>query len=139
LSKVRQVTIRGVNGAEYTELVFATTPDTAMLFALQVCGTGRFYNSGGICSGNAGYSWDVGRSHFQNGFAFRDWNVFNGLNINIDIDMGLIILDIDQGNPATGVLGMITHFFQWFGNTISGGDNTYGCVDRRRQVTRGPI
>jgi hypothetical protein len=136
--QVGRVTIRGVNGAQYTELVFETTIEVANLFVDQVCRNGRFYNSGGACPGNAGYSGDVFGPHPGFNYAFRDNNVFNGLNINIDVDLGIITFDIDQGNPATGVLGMITHFFQWFGNAITGSDSTYGC-ERSRQMTRSPI
>jgi hypothetical protein len=122
-----RVTIRGIGGAEYTELIFDATPSGASAFRDQMCSFG-FANSGGyVCPGNAGYTWLAGNPHDGFQYAFRDNNAFNGLNCNLNLSNGQVACDIDQGNPAGGLAGILGHGVQVAYNWFTGGDNNYGC------------
>ena len=127
LGDVTGVTVRGVNGAKYTELIFEAGLVGATAFVYQMCNLG-FSNSGrGACPGNAGYTILAGSAHSRYDFSFRDNNAFNGLQVNVSLITGRVSFDIDQGNPAGGLLGLITHGIQVAINRITGRDNTYGC------------
>jgi hypothetical protein len=124
-----EVFIRGIGGADYTELIFRTTPARrATEFTEQICTFG-FSNSGGVCEGNAGYTILAGGPHRNYDYTFRDNNEFNGLNVQVSIS-GVVAFDIDQGNPAGGLAGLIVHGIQVVVNGITGRDNTYGCGRR---------
>jgi hypothetical protein len=89
-----------------------------------MCALG-FSNSGGACEGNAGYTILAGGPHRSYDYTFRDDNAFNGLNVQVSIS-GVVVSDIDQGNPAGGLAGLIVHGIQVVVNGITGRGNTFG-------------
>ena len=122
------VTVRGVNGAEYTQLIFYVDVPAITNFIKQMCDLG-FPNRGG-CPLNAGYTWLAGTPHFKFELIFRDNNAFNSLNIHVSFRYGMVAFDIDQGNPTTGIAGFMVHIGQWDYNFLTGNDNRYRCKER---------
>jgi len=59
---------------------------------------------------------------------FRAPGLTGSLQVNTRADTGDVQMDVDQFNPASGLLGLIFHgLLQYLPNKISGTDNTYGC------------
>ena len=127
------------SGGNYgeTELNFSGSEYAINGLITQMCGM-NFYNNGTsakpLCPGNAGSSLLVGPPHAGFTGNFRSPGLLNSIQVNTNIDLGTgdgdIQIDVDPYNPAADpILGLLLHgVFQVLPNKITGGDNTYGCV-----------
>jgi hypothetical protein len=127
------------NGGSYgeTELNFSGGEYEINGLILQMCGM-NFYNNGTsanpLCPGNAGSSLLVGPPHAGFTGNFRSPGLLNSIQVNTYIDPGTadgdIQIDVDPYNPAADpILGLLLHgVFQVLPNKITGGDDTYGCL-----------
>lgn len=57
----------------------------------------------------------------------RGTEVTNAIQVNVSLARGDVEIDIDLGNPSSGLLGLIIHGVQVGVNALTQNDNNYNC------------
>ncbi len=121
------VTVADESGGRKTYLTL--TGGNVLGLMEQMCSLGFYYSGAQTCS--YGASGDVGPVHSGYDYNFRDTNITNSVQVNAKITndlfpgSGNVEIDVDLGNPSSGLLGLIIHGVQVGVNTLTQNDNNY--------------
>ena len=121
MGTITGVNIKGYEGKDMTNLNFMSKNVTELKNKLE---------EHGFFKNDEGTLWQkitVGEPHGESDLNYRERQLFNSLQVNINSRTGEVQADVDFGNPAYFGPGTVLHGLQAFYNWAFRTDNTYGC------------